>query len=76
MAGNVCEWCADRYREVRDKKVSSTEDIDMGAYRVFRGGSWYIFARYCRSAIRDGNPPDDRGPGLGFRLARSVTLGP
>jgi formylglycine-generating enzyme required for sulfatase activity len=44
MGGNVWEWCSDA--------VEATD-------RVFRGGSWGVPARYCRSAFRDGV-----GPGL------------
>jgi formylglycine-generating enzyme required for sulfatase activity len=43
---------------------------------VFRGGGWYGGARGCRSAIRIIGSPDDRDVDVGFRLARSVTLGP
>ena len=47
-----------------------------GAGRVMRGGSWDFDARDCRSAFRNGRGPDDRYGDLGFRLARSVALGP
>ena len=47
-----------------------------GAYRVFRGGSWNLVARNCRSAIRYRYPPGGRGSGVGFRVARSVALDP
>lgn len=40
-----------------------------GSYRVFRGGSWGDFARYCRSANRLRCGPGYRGYGLGFRVA-------
>jgi formylglycine-generating enzyme required for sulfatase activity len=43
---------------------------------VFRGGSWDIGARICRSAFRHYYPPDIRHFNVGFRLARSVALGP
>jgi formylglycine-generating enzyme required for sulfatase activity len=40
-----------------------------GSFRVVRGGGWGDGAAYCRSALRDGISPGDRGGGLGFRLA-------
>jgi formylglycine-generating enzyme required for sulfatase activity len=43
---------------------------------VIRGGGWFLDARFCRSAFRDYAGPDSRVIFVGFRLARSVTLGP
>ena len=63
MAGNVWEWTWDLYEEG-------------GSDRVIRGGSWGHGARSCRSAIRSFVLPDRRGIRLGFRLSRSVSLGP
>ncbi|MFM7932132.1 MAG: hypothetical protein ACKO9Q_30830, partial [Pirellula sp.] len=36
--------------------------------RVFRGGGWYYFARWCRSAYRDRRWPDFRYWVRGFRV--------
>jgi hypothetical protein len=63
MAGNVWEWNWDSYEEG-------------GSYLVIRGGSSYLAARFCRSAIRSSSPPVYRYRRLGFRLSRSVSLGP
>ncbi len=72
MHGNVCEWCGDSY--VADYYKESPMDDPRGpsqaAIRVFRGGGWDYFPRYCRSARRDGRTPDYRDYDLGFRLAR------
>jgi len=38
---------------------------------VNRGGSWNNNPRYCRSANRNKNTPDNRNNNLGFRLARA-----
>ena len=35
-----------------------------------RGGSWFGFARYCRSAYRDGSRPSRRFHDVGFRFAQ------
>jgi formylglycine-generating enzyme required for sulfatase activity len=46
-----------------------------GTGRVIRGGSLSSVAHYCRSVMRYGGAPDNRIIDIGFRLARSVTLG-
>ena len=40
-----------------------------GYYRVFRGGSWYYIAQYCRVAFRYDSTPDYRDCLGGLRLA-------
>jgi formylglycine-generating enzyme required for sulfatase activity len=50
--------------------------IIRGSDRVVRGGSWDFDARYCRSAMRVSLRPAYRDFYLGFRLSRSVALGP
>lgn len=68
MSGNVYEWCLDDKREYKEETVE--EPIGNGADRVLRGGSWGSPAGLCRSASRDGNPPDYRNYLIGFRLVR------
>jgi len=36
--------------------------------RVFRGGSWYGYSRFCRSADRYGYDPTGPGFFLGLRI--------
>jgi formylglycine-generating enzyme required for sulfatase activity len=71
MIGNVLEWCADGFR---DYDVAWQADpvgpLDTGAVRVVRGGSWFDYARRCRSAYRGRGSPESRGDSLGFRCAR------
>ncbi|MCP5005904.1 MAG: SUMF1/EgtB/PvdO family nonheme iron enzyme, partial [Planctomycetes bacterium] len=77
MLGNVWEWCWDRYKKGYDKEnVDNPKDPDGGSDRVVRGGGWSIVAGYCRSAIRISYGPDLRLFIVGFRLSRSVSLGP
>ncbi|MFH1730680.1 MAG: formylglycine-generating enzyme family protein, partial [Planctomycetota bacterium] len=70
MHGNVWEWCQDWFGKYRgaspEKDPTGTE---AGQSRVLRGGSWYYFATYCRSASRNGYAPSGRGAYYGFRAA-------
>jgi formylglycine-generating enzyme len=75
MHGNVGEWCSDWYDEnyYEDCKakgiVENPQGSETGSRRVLRGGSWFSYARYCRSADRGGGAPGGRCNDAGFRLA-------
>ncbi len=68
MSGNVWEWCQDRYGDYSSSSQRNPKGAGSGSYRVFRGGSWRSYARYCRLSFRGRNTPTYRGNGLGFRL--------
>jgi formylglycine-generating enzyme required for sulfatase activity len=79
MYGNVFEWVEDDYHESYTGVLYDERawiDSPRGSYRVIRGGGWSLDARYCRSATRLRSRPDIRDYDLGFRLSRSVALGP
>jgi formylglycine-generating enzyme required for sulfatase activity len=69
MHGNVLEWCQDWYGTYPSGSVTNPTGPSSGSNRVYRGGSWGSFARYCRSGSRSKNNPRDRVSSLGFRVA-------
>jgi formylglycine-generating enzyme required for sulfatase activity len=79
MHGNNWEWVEDDWH----KDYSGAPD-DGRAWldehradrRVIRGGSWHFDAYYCRSAYRNAEYARNGLDWIGFRLARSVSLGP
>jgi len=70
MHGNVFEWCWDLYGEYSTANQTDPDGASSGSYRVVRGGSWGISARFARSASRYYSNPDFRDLNLGFRLVR------
>jgi formylglycine-generating enzyme required for sulfatase activity len=68
MLGNVYEWCQDGIRNYRDAaELDPMGPVEAGGKRVFRGGSWYDYARYVRCAYRSAYEPGYRYDLLGFR---------
>jgi formylglycine-generating enzyme required for sulfatase activity len=71
MHGNVWEWCQDCYGTYSSGPVTDPTGPSGSSFRVYRGGSWVSYARYCRAASRSYDVPDSKGNALGFRLART-----
>jgi formylglycine-generating enzyme required for sulfatase activity len=73
MAGNVWQWCWDRYGAYSSGSQTDPRGPASGSGRVFRGGDWYYNAFRCRAADRnDGiNPAGSPTGGSGFRSVLS-----
>lgn len=74
LAGNVSEWCEDRYRkdmnteELRQMFTTLADDGGGEAYRVRRGGAWSFTHPFSlASAARGKDIPDARSTNDGFR---------
>jgi formylglycine-generating enzyme required for sulfatase activity/predicted Ser/Thr protein kinase len=74
--GNVWEWVGDWYGGdyYQQSRGNDPPGPNNGDSRVCRGGSWYGNPRDVRAAYRNYGNPSYRGDGLGFRVARTVTL--
>lgn len=80
MAGNVREWCNDRYGSdyYNVSPYDNPTGPDSGSSRVLRSSSWETVTAKCRVAARNGRPPGERYQGYGFRViltpGRKVTI--
>ena len=74
MSGNVWEWVQDWYHDSYSGAPTngSAWESPTGSYRVYRGGSWSLSARYVRVAFRYRYVPAYRDDYLGFRVSRSI----
>jgi formylglycine-generating enzyme required for sulfatase activity len=73
MHGNVYEWCLDHWHgnyegAPTDGRAWLDDNDNDNDPRIIRGGSWFDNPRYCRSAYRFHDTPDDTINGLGFRV--------
>lgn len=78
VAGNVYEWCWDRYDSAYYATYASNawpadvEGPDVGDARVLRGGSWNDAASGLRAANRFNNPPSSFAGSFGLRCCRGL----
>jgi len=74
MAGNVWEWCQDRYDHNYYQVSSSSNPTgpSSGAGRILRGGCWANRREVCTTTLRNCAPQEARFDFDGFRCAQSI----
>ncbi|MEM1366623.1 MAG: formylglycine-generating enzyme family protein [Cyanobacteria bacterium P01_H01_bin.15] len=76
MHGNVYDWCLDHWHDSYEDKPESLKQAGNEPWltkteessRVVRGGSWFNFPDYCRSAYRNFVNPGVDDLFVGFRV--------
>ncbi len=71
MHGNAWEWCEDVYHvNYNGAPTDGSAWLNGGESnrRVLRGGSWYSYADFLRSALRVRYAPSNRYDAFGFRV--------
>ncbi len=72
MAGNVFQYCWDRFGPYDVGTPTDPRGATSGTVRVTRGGSWGNDPFYCRIAFRSSSSPSGAShDAQGFRVARS-----
>ncbi len=75
-AGNVWEWCRDRFAFYDEAAAAGPEGERVGGAmvqdRIHRGGSFKTSARGCRSSYRNSDRPEAKGDAIGIRPGRRI----
>lgn len=67
MAGNVCQWCWDWLWDYGSAAQNDPLGASSGSRRMLRGGGYYSFAWFCRTANRFNYDPSYFNINIGFR---------
>lgn len=74
LSGNVLEWTRSSWGAY-PYQIDEREDVsDKDATRVLRGGSWDFSSGFARCPCRDGDYPQYRDDGMGFRVIVSLAF--
>ena len=70
MSGNVWEWCSDwhDFDYYSSSPSTNPKGPSSGSARVYRGGSWFHYARFCRVSYRSYDDPSGTFRNVGLRL--------
>jgi formylglycine-generating enzyme required for sulfatase activity len=77
MHGNVWEWCEDDYHDnYKEAPDDGSAWLDFGrkknSAKILRGGSWFNYPNFCRSAIRIRLNNVNRSYVIGFRVVYAL----
>lgn len=73
MTGNVFEWCDEMYDSLYySMDTIMNQIVVLDDIRVFKGGGWASFPKYCRISNINYITRKMRSSTIGFRLAESV----
>jgi len=75
MAGNVYEWCWDRYDPAYPAgPVTDPLGAQSGTQRVLRGGAWFNAWNHLGASYRNMYDPGMGGNNCGLRVVRATSF--